>query len=229
MKKGELSLLANMQDYLRDNSLRESDALRRLRVETSKDASAIMQIPPEQGQFMALLVKLVSAKRTIEVGVYTGYSTLCVAQALPSDGYIVACDINNEWCEIAKKYWEDAGVSNKIDLKIAPAVETLEGLINGGQEGSFDFIFIDADKQNYDNYYELSLRLLRKGGLLAIDNVLLFGSVMDSNPLDESVSQLFTEKDIKTVKDLNAKIKDDQRVEISMLQIADGITLAMKN
>ena len=228
MEKGKLDLVESMYQYVLDSSLRESEVLTRLRIETEKDPSAIMQIPPEQGQLMALLVKLIGAKRTIEIGVYTGYSALCVSQAMPSDSYTVACDVNEEWADIAKRYWKEANVDQKIDLKIAPATETLELLIADGQSGSYDFVFIDADKDNYDNYYELSLKLLKSGGLIAIDNVLLFGSVIDSSLLDEKLKEMLPESSIQAVRDLNVKINNDSRVDISMLQIADGITLVRK-
>ncbi|GAA6170076.1 class I SAM-dependent methyltransferase [Sessilibacter corallicola] len=218
-----------IHSYVLKSSLRETEILNRLRSETHKDPAAIMQIPPEQGQFMALLVKLISAKRTIEIGVYTGYSALCVAQALPEDGYMVACDINEEWLNVAKRYWIEAGVSNKIDLRVSPAVETLESLLDDGQKETFDFIFIDADKQNYDQYYELSLKLLRPGGLVAIDNTLLFGSVVSPKLMPEKLKGILSDSDIEAVKQLNLKIKQDLRVEISMLQVADGITLVRKN
>jgi predicted O-methyltransferase YrrM len=218
----------NLYEYVLENSLRESDVLNRLRIETEEDPSAVMQIPPEQGQLLALLVKLIGAKRTIDVGVYTGYSSLCVSQAMPHDSYTVACDVSEEWTSLAKRYWKEAEVDNKIDLRIAPASETLESLINDGQSESYDFVFIDADKENYDKYYELSLKLLRKGGLIAIDNVLLFGSVVDYNLLDSSLKSKFPESCIQGLRDLNKKIKDDSRVDISMLQIADGITLIRK-
>lgn len=228
MKKGHLGSVENLYQYLLDSSLRETDILYRLRMETEKDSASIMQIPADQGQFMALLVKLIGAKRTIEIGVYTGYSTLCVATALPDDSVTVACDVSEEWTTIAKKYWIEAKVDQKIDLKIAPAETTLKSLISDGQSGSYDFVFIDADKDNYDTYYELSLQLLKKGGLIAIDNVLLFGSVIDSNLLDESLRDSLTENSIQAIRDLNKKIKTDARVDISMLQMADGITLVMK-
>lgn len=228
MEKGKLDLVENMHEYVLDSSLRESDVLHRLRLETEKDPSAIMQIPPEQGQLMALLVKLIGARRTIEIGVYTGYSTLCVSQAMPSDSYTVACDVNEAWTNIAQRYWKAAGVDKKIDLRISPASETLELLINDGQSESYDFIFIDADKDGYDNYYELSLKLLKRGGLIAIDNVLLFGSVIDSDLLDSKLRDKLPESSIQSVRDLNTKIKNDNRVDISMLPIADGITLARK-
>ncbi len=228
MEKGKLDLVENIHEYVRFHSLRESDVLARLRRETEKDSSSIMQIPAEQGQFMALLVQLIGAKRTIEIGVYTGYSALCVSQAMPSDSYTVACDVNEEWTTIAKRYWKEAGVDHKIDLRIAPASETLQQLIDEGQSESYDFVFIDADKHRYDEYYELSLKLLKRGGLIAIDNVLLFGSVIDSNLLDESLRGSLTENSIQAIRDLNLKIKSDHRVDISMLKIADGITLARK-
>jgi predicted O-methyltransferase YrrM len=147
---------------------------------------------------------------------------------MPQDSYTVACDVNEKWTNIAKRYWKEAGVKNKIDLRIAPASETLQLLIDEGQSESYDFVFIDADKDSYDKYYELSLRLLKKGGLIAIDNVLLFGSVIDSNLLDESLKDMLSEGSIQAMRDLNRKIKNDNRVDISMLQIADGITLVRK-
>ena len=164
-----------LYEYMLSASLREHDALIELREETAKDPSAIMQIPPEQGQFMALLVKMLGAKKTLEIGTYTGYSTLSVALAMPDNSITVTCDINSEWADIGSKYWENAGVKNKIDLRIGPALDTLDELINQGQKDVFDFSFIDADKINYDGYYERSLKLLRPGGLIAIDNVFLFG------------------------------------------------------
>jgi len=228
VQKGTLEFNDRIQDYVLESSLRESDILTQLRHETDKDPDSIMQIPPEQGQFMALLVKLINARRTIEIGVYTGYSTLAVALAMPEDSYTVACDVNEQWTDIAKKYWKRALVDSKIDLRLAPAAETLNALIADGQSNSFDFIFIDADKDNYDIYYELALQLLRSGGLIAIDNVLLFGSVIDSNALDESLRDSITEQSIQTVRDLNTKIKTDTRVDISMLKLADGLSLVRK-
>lgn len=224
VEKGNLSQVKNIRQYVLDNSLRESAILNRLRVETAKDSLSIMQIPPEQGQLMALLVKLIGAKRTIEIGVYTGYSTLCVSLAMPDDSYTVACDVSEQWTKIAKKYWKEACVDKKIDLRIAPASETLQSLIDTGQSESYDFVFIDADKEKYDEYYELSLKLLKKGGLIAIDNVLLFGSVIDSS----LSAGTFPESSIQAMRALNVKIRDDDRVDISMLQIADGITLVRK-
>ncbi|MDQ7074500.1 MAG: class I SAM-dependent methyltransferase [Gammaproteobacteria bacterium] len=228
MKKGKLSLIEGVCDYVLDNSLRESGVLKRLRLETEKDAASIMQIPPEQGQFMALLVQLIGAKRSIEIGVYTGYSTLCVSQAMPSDSYTIACDTSETWTNIAKKYWQEAGVDHKIDLRLSPAAETLRSLLDDGQSGSYDFVFIDADKESYNEYYELSLELLKKGGLMMIDNVLLFGSVVDVNLPEASLRGVFSENSVESVRRLNKKIKNDARVDISMLQMADGISLARK-
>jgi len=228
MHKGNLEFDNKIHEYVLKSSLRESEVLAQLRKETEKDPAAIMQIPPEQGQFMSMLVKLIGAKRTIEIGVYTGYSALCVAQAMPDDSYTVACDVSEHWTNIAKKYWTEALVEKKIDLRLGPAVETLNTLIEEGQSQSFDFIFIDADKDNYDNYYELSLQLLKSGGLIAIDNVLLFGAVIDSSVLMESLRSVISEESIQSVRDLNNKIKNDHRVDISMLKIADGLTLVRK-
>lgn len=228
MQKGTLESNARIHDYVLDHSVRETEVLRQLRLATEKDPDAIMQIPPDQGQLMALLVKLIGAKRSIEVGVYTGYSTLCVAQAMPAGSYTVACDINESWTSLAKKYWQAAGVDKKIDLRLAPAAQTLRSLLDEGQAESYDFVFIDADKDSYDIYYELALSLLRPGGLIAIDNVLLFGSVIDSSVLDESLKSSITEKSIQTIRDLNNKIKNDDRVDMSMLKIADGLSLVRK-
>ncbi len=228
MKKSNLEFSEVIHNYVLENSLRESQVLSDLREETAKDPSAIMQIPPEQGQFMSMLVKLVAAKRSIEIGVFTGYSTLCVAQAMPEDSYTLACDIDEKWTAIAKRYWIKAGVDKKIDLRIAPAIDTLKSQIEDGQAGSYDFVFIDADKDNYDHYYELSLQLLKSGGLMAIDNVLLFGAVAGTNYIDKSMQGVFSEQSIEVVKKLNIKIQNDQRVDVSMLKIADGLSLVRK-
>lgn len=159
---------------------------------------------------------------------YTGYSALCVAQALPDDSYTISCDVDKDWTDIAQKYWKKAGVDHKIDLKLAPAIETLNEQLENNQQETYDFVFIDADKTSYDDYYELSLKLLKPGGLIAIDNVLLFGSVVDSNVLDESLRDKISEDAISAIRVLNIKIQNDDRVDISMLQIADGITLVRK-
>ena len=172
MSKQTLGLEQNLYDYLLSVSLREPTILTQLRQETAQMPRSIMQISPEQGQFMALLVKLIGAKKTLEVGVFTGYSSLVVALALPADGKIVACDVSEEYTSVARRYWQDAGVADKIDLHIAPALETLDKLLTAGEAVTFDFAFIDADKGNYENYYERCLELIRPGGLIAIDNVL---------------------------------------------------------
>jgi caffeoyl-CoA O-methyltransferase len=178
-----------------------------------------MQIAPEQGQFMQLLVELIGAKKTLEVGVFTGYSSLAVALALPPDGKVIACDISEQFTSIAREYWKEAGVANKIELNLAPAVKTLERLVAEGQQGTFDFAFIDADKANYDRYYESSLVLLRRGGLIAIDNVLWHSRVIDPSTNDE---------DTIAIRAINEKLHTDERVTLSLIPIGDGLTLARK-
>jgi caffeoyl-CoA O-methyltransferase len=212
-----------LHDYILANSLREPEVLRRLREETAGLPYAGMQIGPEQGQFMALLVELMGARRTLEIGTFTGYSALAVALALPADGRVVACDVSEEYTDVARRYWTEAGVADKIELHLAPALETLDRLLapgpGGGQAGRFDFAFIDADKVNYDDYYERVLLLLRPGGLAAIDNVLWDGKVVEVAP---------TDPDTQAIQALNAKLKHDSRVTISLLPLGDGLTLARK-
>jgi predicted O-methyltransferase YrrM len=212
-------LTDSLYAYLLKVSLRESSVLQQLRSETSKLPSAIMQISPDQGQFMALLVELIGARKTIELGVFTGYSTLAVAAALPQDGYILACDISTEWTTMAQTYWQKAGVSHKIDLQIAPAQQTLQKAIDAGKSGQFDFAFIDADKESYALYYEQCLQLIRPGGLIAFDNVLWSGKVADQNNQDKSTV---------IIRELNQKLHKDNRVSISLVPIADGLLLARK-
>lgn len=208
-----------LYDYLLANSLREHPAQAKLREETSQLKYANMQISPDQGQFMGLLVKLMGARRIIEVGTFTGYSALSMALALPEDGVIIACDVSEEWTAVGQKQWAAAGVDGRIDLRIAPALETLDGLLAEGGAGSFDLAFVDADKVNYDNYYERLLQLVRPGGALLFDNVLWGGDVIDpENQTPETVA----------LRELNAKIMADERVEISMLPIADGLTIARR-
>lgn len=219
MGKESLGLDNRLYEYLLSVSLREPEVLTKLRQETSQHSSSIMQISPDQGQFMALLVKLLGAKKTLDIGVFTGYSSLVVALALPEDGKVIACDRDPHATAIARRYWQDAGVAHKIKLHLAPALDTLDRLITEGESGSFDFAFIDADKRNYSNYYERALSLLRPGGIVAIDNVLWFGSVTD--PQD-------TDKRTVAIRQFNQKLHHDSRVEISMLAIADGLTLAFK-
>ncbi len=213
------SMTEQLYQYMLSVSLRETEILRRLREETASDPMAQMQVSPEQGQFMALLVQLMGAGKTIDVGVYTGYSSLCVAMALPPDGRVVACDVNREWTQTARRYWEEAGVADKVDLRFSPAVETLDDLISGGEGGTFDFIFIDADKENYSAYYERALTLLRPGGLIAIDNVFWEGKVADPGAQDEETL---------AIRELNQKLHSDARVTLSMVPISDGLTLALK-
>ena len=219
MSNQTISITDSIYKYLCENSLREDEVLSSLRAYTYRMEQRNMQISPEQGQFMQLLIKLMGAKNTIEIGVFTGYSSLCVALALPLDGKIIACDISTKYTDIAEKYWEDANVRDKIDLRIGPALDTLQKLIDKGLSNTFDFSFIDADKINYDNYYELSLKLLRPGGLIAIDNVLWSGDVVD-----ERINDIDTE----SIRSLNKKIYIDKRVDISILPIGDGLTLALK-
>lgn len=214
-----LNLTPELYEYLKNNSLHEPEVLQQLRAQTHKMSMSQMQISPEQGQFMRLLIELLNAKKTLDIGVFTGYSSLSVALALPKDGKIIACDMNVEWTKIAKRFWELAGVSDKIELKLAPATETLQALIDNGESNTFDFAFIDADKANYPTYYEQSLILLRPGGLIAIDNVLWSGKV--ANPA-------ITDRDTAIIRDLNAKIHQDSRVSMSLLPIGDGLTLARK-
>ncbi|WP_036484009.1 class I SAM-dependent methyltransferase [Myxosarcina sp. GI1] len=219
MGKTILGLDSQLYQYLLSVSLREPEVLVKLRQETDKLPMNRMQISPDQGQFMSLLVQLMGAKKTLEIGVFTGYSSLAVALALPPDGKIIACDVDEKTTAIARKYWQEAEVSHKIDLRIAPALETLDKLIAAGEANSFDFAFIDADKRNYPNYYERCLQLIRPGGAIAIDNVLWSGSVADRNPTDKRTIAL---------QQFNQQLHQDKRVKISMLPIADGLTLAMK-
>ena len=219
MSSRSIGLSDALRDYLVDVSVRESQAQRRLREETASLDRAGMQISPEQGQLMRLLVRLVGARRAIEIGVFTGYSALSVALALPEDGELIACDVDEEWTAVARRYWAEAGVASKIRLALAPALETLDALLADGRAGEFDLAFIDADKTGYDRYYERCLDLLRPGGLVLIDNVLWGGAVID--PDDDS-------EDTAAIRALNAKLKDDARVDACMVPVGDGLTLARK-
>ena len=214
-----IQLTEPLAEYLRSVAVREPDILVQLREETQGMEKAIMQITPEQGAFMTMLVQLIGARRTIEIGVYTGYSSLAVALALPEDGEIIACDVNQAWTDVARRYWQAAGVAHKIDLRLAPAIETLEALLAEGHAGAFDFVFIDADKSNYDGYYERGLELLRPGGLIGIDNVLWFGRVVEPTRRDEQT---------EAIRAINRKVHGDTRVSVCMLPIGDGLTLARK-
>lgn len=219
MSDTTLNMTPRLYDYYQKQSLRESEILRSLREQTHKMSMAQMQISPEQGQFMQFLVEILQAKKTLDVGVFTGYSALVVALALPPDGKVIALDVNEEWTKVAKKFWAMAGVENKIQLHLAPALETLQSLIDKGESGSFDFAFIDADKLNYLNYYEKSLTLLRKGGVIAIDNVLWSGQVADPHIDDDNT---------KMIRKVNATLLKDDRITLTMLPVGDGLTLARK-
>jgi len=208
-----------LYDYLLDTSLREPAVLKRLRDETAAHPQARMQISPEQGQFMQLLVKLLGARRCVEVGVFTGYSSLAVALALPVDGHILGCDVSEEFTAVARRYWKEAGVAGKIELKLAPALETLDARIKAGEADSYDFGFIDADKANYQQYYDRMLKLLRPGGVVAVDNVLWSGRVLDKADRSE---------DTQAIRAFNRSLHQDERVDLSMLPIGDGLTLARK-
>ena len=208
-----------LYEYLLSVSLREPDVLCRLRKETAKMPQHNMQISPEQGQFIALLVELTGARKCLEVGTFTGYSTLSVALALPEDGQIVACDISEEFTSRAKPYWQKAGVAGKIDLRLGPALETLDALIADGESGAFDFAFIDADKVNYQGYFQRALDLIRRGGLILVDNVLWSGAVVDPARDDE---------DTEAIRAFHQACADDPRISLSLVPIGDGLTLARK-
>ena len=205
--------------YLLDVSLREPPVMTRLREETASLEKAHMQIGPEQGQFMALLVELIGAQNALEVGTFTGYSALAVAMALPEGGRLVACDISEEWTAIGRRYWEEAGVAHKINLRLAPALETLDALLTEGRAGTFDFAFIDADKEGYDAYFERVLELIRSGGLITLDNTLWEGKVVDAT---------VTDADTEAIRAINTKLAGDERVTLSLLPVGDGLTLARK-
>lgn len=214
-----LNLDDALYQYLLDVSLRETPLLKRLRDETQALPMARWQVAPEQGQFLALLVKLTGARRLLEVGTFTGYSALCMAAALPADGSLMCCDIPGDYNAIARRYWQEAGLAGRIDLRLAPALETLAELERQGQGGQFDLVFIDADKANYPSYLEHALRLLRVDGLAVFDNTLWSGRVLETSP--ESA-------DTRAIQALNLALKEDVRVDLSLLPIGDGLTLCRK-
>ena len=220
MSNRTLSIDDRVYDYLLSVSLKESDLLKQLRAETAAIEFSEMQIAPEQGQFMALLVKLIAARRALEIGTFTGYSSISIASALPQGGELVCCDDSDEWTLVAKKYWQQAGLEDRIDFRLGDAARTLQALIDEGQAGTFDFIFIDADKQNYPLYYELSLSLLRAGGLMAVDNTLWSGDVADPENMEPGT---------RAIRRFNEILKQDERVEISLVPIGDGLTLVHKS
>jgi len=219
MSSDTIELNQKLRDYLLDVSVKEPKVLINLREETSRLDEFQMQISPEQGSFLSFLIGLINAKITLDIGVFTGYSALVVALELPQDGYVTACDTSEEWTDIAQKYWKMAKVEDKINLHIAPAMETLDKLLADGYQEKYDFSFIDADKINYQHYFERSLSLVRKGGLIAIDNVLWGGRVLDKHD---------TEPATRAIRKFNKKLYQDQRVSISMIPIGDGLTLARK-
>jgi caffeoyl-CoA O-methyltransferase len=212
-------LPAPLHRYVIENCVREAALLAELRTLTRSDPQAFMQISPEQGQLLALLVQAIGAQRCIELGTYTGYSSLCIAMALPEKGRLVCCDVSTEWTETARRFWERTGVAHKIELRLAPALETLDTLIAAREGGTYDFAFIDADKENYLAYYERCLKLLRKGGLIVADNTLWSGRVADPNDQSEST---------RCLRDFNARLHEDERVGIALLPMGDGLTLAIK-
>lgn len=219
MTNKSITLTDRLYRYMLSVSLRESEILRNLREETAQHPLARMQISPDQGQFMAMLTKLIGARRCLEIGVFTGYSSLAIALALPSDGKLIALDMSVEWTAIARRYWQLANVADKIELRLGPALTSLQELQAEGHEGTFDFIFIDADKINYINYFSYAMRLLRSGGLLAVDNVLWSGDVADPSINDKETSAL---------RAFNKHLHQDMRIDLSMIPIADGLTLARK-
>lgn len=220
MSEKTLALSDALQKYVRTLGIRESPAAAALRAETKKlGRVAAMQISPEQGALMAMLVHAIGARRAIEIGTFTGYSALVVAQALGSQGELLACDLSEKWTAIAKQHWQKAGVAARIELRIAPALETLSKLLHGGQRGSFDFAFIDADKQNYAKYYESCLSLLRPGGLVCLDNVFWGGSVADPKRSDDEVEAL---------REVTKRIHEDERVDIVLVPVGDGLLVARK-
>jgi len=213
------TISGELSEYVDDNWLRDSPLKRRLREETARLPQAGMQISAHQGQQMALLARAVGARRAVEVGTFTGYSALCVAEALPPDGKLWCCDVSDEWTRIGRPYWKEAGVEGKIELTIGPALKTLDWLLEQGLGGQLDMAFIDANKNDYDAYYERCLKLLRHGGLILVDNVLWGGSVIDRN--DDS-------EDTKAIRALNAKLKSDERVDLTLFAVGDGMTCALK-
>jgi len=219
MANRSLGIDDRLYAYLLDHSLREADVLRRLRQATEQEELSVMRSAPEQGQFMAMLLGLLDARRVLEIGTYTGYATLCMALALPRDGEVITCDISERWSFVARRFWEEAGVSDRVRLVLQPALETLDTLLADGAHESFDFAFIDADKENYIHYYERCLTLVRPGGLICVDNVLWDGSVADERKQDAAT---------RAIRAFNTALKEDSRIELSMLPVADGLTLARK-
>jgi predicted O-methyltransferase YrrM len=219
MSNTSIGVPEDLHEYLVAHGVREPDILRRLREETAALPQHDMQIAPEQGAFMALLVEILDARRCIELGTFTGYSSLVVTLAMPSDGQMVCCDVSEEWTSVARRYWAEAGVGDRVDLRLGPALETLDELLAGGAAGTFDFAFVDASKREYPDYHERIVRLLRQGGVVAYDNVFWAGDILDESK---------TDPDTLGVRRLNDRLAQDERVTISMIPVADGLTLARK-
>jgi caffeoyl-CoA O-methyltransferase len=217
MSRGTIVVDDRLAHYLDHTNRDETPTQVRLREVTAKMSNAGMQIGPNQGSFMAFLIKLTDARNALEIGTFTGYSALAVAAALPAGGRLVCCDVSAEWTAVGAKAWAEAGVADRIDLRIAPAAQTLERMIADGEAGRYDFAFIDADKENYDRYYEQCLVLVRQGGLIAVDNMLWDGRVAD--PADQSDTTV-------AIRALNAKLRDDPRIDFSLIPVGDGIALA---
>ncbi len=219
MANQTIGLSDELAAYVVEVGVREPDVLARLREETAAIPQHGMQIAPEEGAFLAMLVELTGARRCIEIGTFTGYSATALALALPGDGQLVCCDVSQEWTSLASRYWDEAGVADKIDLRVAPAAETLDQLLANGEEETYDFAFVDADKAGYDGYYEQLLRLVRRGGLIAFDNMLWGGEVLDQDSTDE---------DTVALRALNTKLAGDERITLCLLPVADGVTLARR-
>ena len=217
MSNRSIGLAEDLHAYLLKVGVREPEVLRALRAETAELPNANMQIAPEEGATLAMLVRMLGARRVLEIGTFTGYSSTAMALALPADGRIVCCDVSEEWTDIARRAWAAAGVADLVELRLAPALDTLDDLLANDQAGTFDLAFIDADKENYLDYYERSLRLVRRGGVIAVDNVLWSGRVADASVTDENT---------EAIRELNALIATDERVDVAMLPVADGLTLA---
>lgn len=219
MANKTLGISDELQAYVVEVGVREPGVLTRLREETASIPQHRMQVAPEQGAFLALLVELTGARRCLEIGTFTGYSSTAVALALPEDGRLTCCDVSREWTDVARRYWAEAGVAEKIALRIAPAVETLDDLLDSGEAETYDFAFVDADKTGYDAYYDRLMRLVRPGGLMAFDNTLWGGRVIDRDADDE---------DTAAIRAFNLRLADDERVSLSMVPLADGVTLARR-
>lgn len=219
MSNTTLTMNNQLYEYLLATSSTESDLLKTLRDETALDEMSRMQISPEQGQFMGLIVKLMGARKIIEVGTFTGYSSICMATNMTRPAQVICCDVSEKWTHIAQRYWQQAGVNDICQLKLAPAIDTLKSLLAKGESRSFDLAFIDADKENYDEYFELCLKLIRSGGLMMIDNTLWSGRVAQT---------VFQDVDTRAIRALNIKLANDSRIQMSHLPIADGLTLCFK-